>query len=570
MNQARGQALPLGIQYQGYNINFSIAVEQGVECKLNLYKKGIEEPSYTFIMEADPIIKGIRFIQVVDIDKELTEYNYEIDHQMVVDPYALEIVGRKVWGSEEKEQVRGKIAFPMPLEVDKHISPKAYELPIPEEEVIAYRLHVRGFTKHTSSKVKAKGSFQGLVEKISYLKELGVNQIQLLPCFEFIEEGRKINYWGYTNGFYMSPKSAYSYTDNVRVEFAQMVQAFHNGGFEVILDIPFVDSPSLMFQMECLRHYVLEYQIDGFVLNSYITNLEEVKQDPILAHVKIMCQQDDFQIAMRKFLKGDEGMVKEVIWQLRKETTQNVVLSYNYITNHNGFTMQDLVSYDGKHNEANGEKNQDGNEYNYCWNCGIEGPSRKKTVLDLRKKQVRNAWALLLLSQGTPCILSGDEFGNTQLGNNNTYCQDNEISWLDWKYLSRKRELHTFVKKLIKLRREHPVLHQGKPISGLNNQSCGLPNISYHGEAAWVVPDEVSSRQLGVLYSGRDFGDADCYVAYNMHWVEHEYALPVIDKNKKWYRILDTSTGMVDEEETAITQRSVIVTERSIAMFICK
>lgn len=212
-----------------------------------------------------------------------------------------------------------------------------------------------------------------------------------------------------------------------------------------------------------------------------------------------MTHQTGFQTVMRRFLKGDEGMVGDVIYWLRHSSEGEGI--FNNIAGHTGFTMYDMVSYDGKHNEANGEQNQDGPDYNYSWNCGAEGPTKKKSVLELRKKQLYNAWFLLLTAQGTPCILAGDEFANTQKGNNNVYCQDNSTAWLDWRKLEKEAELHAFVKALIRIRKQYPVFAPAKEMQGLDKTRCGVPDVSYHGESAWRTPSEVYSRQLGVYYA---------------------------------------------------------------------
>lgn len=562
MKVEAGQTLPLGVSFQEKSINFSIEVKEGSTCVLLLYKAGVEEACYSLDMAEDSLVKGIRSIKILDLDDDVVEYEYLIDGAVYLDDYVVEVSGRKIWGNEEKTCVRGKI-------VDMKSFAQIPALRIPNDQVIAYRLHVRGFTMNPAAKVKARGTFRGLVEKIAYLRNLGVNQVQLLPSFEFIEEGLKVNYWGYTPGYYMAPKSSYCAGNCAIEEFMFMIQQYHENGIEVIIDMPFAQGVGLVYQIECLRHYVLQYHVDGFVLNPYVTNLEEVEKDPILGHVKLLIQSEGFQNSMRKFLKGDEGMVKEVIWNLRKGTEEGGHLAYNYITNHNGFTLTDLVSYDGKHNELNGERNQDGNEYNYCWNCGAEGPSRKKNVTELRKKQVRNAWALLLLAQGTPCILSGDEFGNTQSGNNNAYCQDNEISWIDWKINNKNnKELHAFVKALIQLRKTYPVLFQNGGLQGMESRAGGMPDVSYHGSDAWITPDEVASRLLGVMYSGKKFNSNDCYIAYNMHWIKHEFALPSPGKGKTWYQVLDTSTGAIGVMSDISNQRVMEVEERSIAMYV--
>lgn len=240
---------------------------------------------------------------------------------------------------------------------------------------------------------------------------------------------------------------------------------------------------------------------------------------------------------------------------------------FNCITNQNGFTLCDLVSYDRKHNEANGENNQDGPEYNYSWNCGAEGMTRKKAVASLREQQVRNAFFLLLLAQGTPCILAGDEFGNTQKGNNNVYCQDNPTGWTDWSRLEQKRELHDFVKGLIAIRKRYPVFAPKEEMRGMDQARCGIPDVSYHGESAWRVPAEVYSRQLGVYYSGMAAGGEDCFIAYNMHWIEHSFALPALPRKKKWYKIASTKEGVLDEPECVKNQRNVVLKERMIMVF---
>lgn len=235
--------------------------------------------------------------------------------------------------------------------------------------------------------------------------------------------------------------------------------------------------------------------------------------------------------------------------------------------------MHDLVSYDAKHNEENGEQNQDGPDYNYSWNCGAEGPSRKKAVVELRKKQIYNAFLLLMTAQGTPCILAGDELEHTQKGNNNVYCQDNETAWLNWNKLKKDDSLFRYVKELIALRKAHSALHRAAPLLGMDRTACGIPDVSYHGENAWRVPLEVSSRQLGALFCDGEEGD-QCYIAFNMHWLEHQFALPALPKKKKWYLVLDTATlcdprGKAQEESGAV-QKSITLSERSIAVLIGK
>ena len=563
MREVQGQPLPLGINISGDHVNFSVAVSEGERCWLLLYRAGEEEPKERY--EMTEAIGEVRFLALEGMDPADYEYNYMIGGEVTVDPYARGLAGRDIWGKErdiQKHEVRGV------LKNGRYDWEGDEPLKLPFHSIVAYSLHVRGFTKHTSSGVEKKGTFSGVVEKLPYLKDLGINQIQCMPVYEFEECGRFRNYWGYGQAYYFAPKSAYAASGDGERELKDMVKACHKEGIEVVLEMPFTGDTSKQLMEECLRYYCLEYHIDGFLLNPYVAPMDAIHADPILKHTKILVHDTGFQTVMRRFLKGDEGMVRDVMYWLRHQSETKEIL--NMITGQTGFTLRDLVSYDGKHNEANGEQNQDGPDYNYSWNCGAEGPSRKKAVTELRKNQTRNAFFLLLLAQGTPCILAGDEFGNTQKGNNNVYCQDNPVGWLDWSGLEKHPELHDFVKELIAFRKKHPVFWPEKEMTGMTYSKKGVPDVSYHGENAWRVPLEVSSRQLGVYYSGTDRtgeGDEDCFVAYNMHWLEHTFALPALPRGKKWYRIASTQEGILDKAEPLDDQKFAEVKERTIMIF---
>lgn len=545
----------------GNTMNFSVAVPQEKECQLLLYHAGEKKPCMSFGMKKS--IGEVRYIALEDIDPSEYEYNYEMDGEIVVDPYVKALAGREKWGQArdvQMHEVRGK------LDIKEYDWEGDAPLQLPYHSIIAYSLHVRGFTKHSSSKVKAKGTFRGVIEKIPYLKELGINQIQCMPVYDFEENLQYCNYWGYGDAYCFTPKGAYAYSKDAVNELKDMVKSCHREGIEVVLEMPFSGNVPKQMMEECLRYYMMEYHVDGFILNPSSAPMEGICADPILKKTKIMVHQTGFQTVMRRFLKSDEGMIPEVMYWLRHNSLGD--RTYNYITNQNGFTLYDLVSYDGKHNEANGENNQDGPEYNYSWNCGVEGVTRKKAVLELRQQQIKNAFFLLLFAQGTPCILAGDEFENTQKGNNNVYCQDNPVGWLDWSKLEKKKELHDFVKKLIEIRKAYPAFWPEEEMRGIDQVSCGVPDVSYHGESAWRVPSEVSSRQLGVYYSGAAVGGEDCFVAYNMHWQEHPFALPALSSGKKWYKIASTSEGVLEEPELLDNQRLVEVAERTIMLVI--
>ncbi len=561
MREVQGYPLPLGVQISKDRVNFSIAVPADKDCQLLLYRTGRKKPCRQFDMK--PMIGEVRCIALEDIEPGDYEYNYLINKEVVTDPYVKAIAGKERWGVKKElseHEIRGR------LQMSDYDWEGDHTLQIPYHQVIAYSLHIRGFTRHPSSKVKAKGTFQGVIEKLEYLKDLGINQIHCMPVYEFEECQIYRNYWGYGAGSYFAPKSAYSADGDGARGLKDMVKACHRSGIEVVLEMPFCTAADKMMMLECLRYYVMEYHIDGFILNPFVISTESVHADPFLKNTKIMEHELGFQTVMRRFLKGDEGMIHDVIYWLKHHSKEQGI--FNYITDQNGFTLNDLVSYDAKHNEENGEHNQDGPDYNYSWNCGAEGLTRKKAVLELRKNQMRNALFLLLLSQGVPCILAGDEFANSQKGNNNVYCQDNPIGWLNWRNLLKEQEMYQFVKQLIKFRKKYRLFHQEKELLGIDQSGCGMPDVSYHGEMAWRASTEVASRQIGIYYSSQDKEEADCFVAYNMHWLEHEFALPALKKGRKWYRAASTKEGILKDLVVLENQRNIELDEREIVVLV--
>lgn len=564
MKVVQGAPLPLGVSRQKEALNFAVEVKEGKQCALLLYKCGENVPMEKIPMKEEAGTGTVRCVMLSDLPAQVCEYNYEIDGKIVTDPYAKGIAGRERWNDQvdfTPHQVRGKIP-------QKEEYPWEDDCPlrIPEEDVIAYSLHVRGFTRHSSSKVKKKGTFRGVMEKLPYLRELGINQIQCMPVYEFEERGRKVNYWGYGEGFFFAPKASYAADHDAQKELKELVKTCHREGIEVVLDFPFTAQTRFQIVEDCLRYYVMEYHIDGFLLNPYQVPVEFLRRDPVLSGTKLLIKDESFQNTMRRFLKGDEGMIASVAEQFRRKTS--VSGSCNYITNHTGFTLEDLVSYDAKHNEANGEQNQDGPDYNYSWNCGVEGKTRKKQIVKLRQGQKRNAMFLLMTAQGTPCLLAGDEFGNSQGGNNNVYCQDNETGWVDWSRLEREKSFFHYVKELIAFRKKHGILHQKEALTGTDRSGSGIPDISYHGEAAWQIQQEASSRQLGILYSGSPKKESNCFLVYNMHWIAHSFALPALPKDQAWYQVMSTEEGFYEQPLLIEGKRSIILEGRSVAAFV--
>ena len=558
MKTAVGFPFPQGCTVEGQTANFSVAVPEGQTCELIIYKKGARASAFSQEMPYSDVAGNLHFLSVVLEQPEDYEYCYKIGGKMVPDPYGKAFSGREHWSvskGKEKRKLRTRIV------TDTFDWEKSQFPHLKKEDVIAYSLHVRGFTKHSSSGVAHKGTFDGVTEKLPYLQKLGINQIHLMPVYEFDENQRHVNYWGYGKAYFFAPKASYAAGDPVN-EMKSLVRQMHLAGIEVILEMPFTEGTTFSLILDCLRYWVMQYHVDGFIVNPYICNPDELAKDPVLAKSKILKKEDGFQNVMRRFLKGDEGMIRDVICQLKNQDTQ----LYNYIASHNGFTLCDVVSYDGKHNEANGENNLDGPDYNYSWNCGAEGNSRKKAVNELRKNQIFNAFFLLLFAQGMPCILSGDEFMNTQKGNNNAYCQDNLISWLDWNQLSRQEELYTFVCRLIALRKA--CMKQTAKKSEDTMGRSGIPQISYHGEDAWQMPAGRASRQLGVFYH-EECTEKDFYIAYNMHWLSHSFALPSLPKGMEWVCIAGTKEGVLDEKEAVpVKDKKVQLEERTIKVFV--
>lgn len=618
-----GQPYPLGTSVRETGINFSMVNGSDKECGIIFYRKGIEQKERV-LFDQKHRIGNICCVLIEGITAGDCEYNFFIGDKVFVDPYAKKIVGNEKWRSGESARPLLRGGFDRGTFDWKETAP----LHIPYHESVMYCLNIRSFTRHSSSKVKKKGTFEGLLEKIPYLKELGVNSIELMPAYEYEEcewddtdssaktqieyqvnhiderllpdadtdaeppRAKRLNCWGYKDAFYFAPKASYAAGSNPCEEFRRMVRDLHQNGIEVIMQFYFPDSVKQGYILEIIKHWVLEYQIDGVHLKGSRLPMTLIATEPLLANTKIMCEdfylheiypngmrparkvlgyyRDEYMYDMRKYLKGDQDTLKSFRYHMRNTHQRCGVI--NYITNYYGFTLKDLVSYERKHNEANGENNTDGTDYNFSWNCGVEGPSRKKAVKQLRIKQMKNALSFLFTAQGTPLLFAGDEFGNSQYGNNNCYCQDNETGWVDWRELDRNQELYTYAKDLIAFRKCHSILHLDESLTTLDRYGFGYPDLSYHGEEAWKVQYENYNRHIGIMYCGQNGeGDADhIYIAYNMHWNSHRFALPSI-ANHQWISALSTEAGNVvfDEEKNMeyidIAPRSVsILTGRKL------
>ena len=639
-----GKPLPFGATIVPGGVNFSVFSKHAYSCELVLFKKHDEKP-FVVIPFLDQFRIGNVFAMVVfDLDYENIEYGYRMDgpfdpvtghrfnkKKILLDPYAKSIGGRDTWGkelaSDEIYPNRAQVFFDdFDWEDDR-------ALEIPTDDLVIYEMHVRGFTAHSSSGVKHPGTFAGLREKIPYLKELGINCVELMPIHEFNEfdnvrvspvSGKKLlNYWGYSNIGFFAPKAGYAATGKYGMQVDELkatIKDLHKNGIEVILDVVFNHTaegnelgPYISYRgidnktyymltpegyyynfsgcgntlncnnpitrnmiLDCLRYWVADYHVDGFRfdLASILGRnqngdpmpspplLETLAFDPILGKSKLIAEAWDaaglYQVGsfpswgrwaewngkyrddLRKFLKGDAGMVGAMAQRMQgspdlyRWQQREACASINFITCHDGLTLMDLVSYNGKHNEANAENNNDGANNNDSWNCGWEGESTDKEVNKLRVKQIKNAVTILMLSRGAPMIFSGDEMGKSQAGNNNAYCQDNEISWLNWQLLEKNKEIYNYFKKMIAFRRAHPVLSENIDDKNWHNKF----DIFWSGQEAYRADWSPESRLLAFILSGKD---DYIYSVMNMHWEMHGVRLPKLPDKMSWYVFSNTN-----------------------------
>lgn len=589
---------PLGAHREDGGIRVSF-VSGKEACGVILYNKESGEVIRRILFQEEHRMGNIRYGWIADVDPESVAYQFYEEDCVIADVYGRTFIGQGKYG-EKRNEKNLKAGF---LE-NRYDWQKDKRPLIPYEDCVCYCMHVRGFTRHPSSGVKHKGTFRGVVEKLPYLKNLGITTVELQPVYEFLEleaaeepvKGfpvgvpikEKLNYWGYKKGYYYAPKAAYASGDDPVGEFRDMVSAFHTAQMEVVMQFYFPREFPRQEILDILRFWALEYHVDGFRLMGEGLPVRQIASDPGLADVKLWFDymdeeifqewgqisrdeagtyrhlavyRDDYLNDMRRFLKGDNDMLQAVCYQMRRNPAGYGKI--NYFTNYCGFTMMDMVTYNDKHNEDNGENNQDGNHYNLSWNCGQEGPSRKKQVIELRKKQYKNAMSMLFLSQGTPLIFMGDEFGNSQMGNNNPYCHDNEVTWLDWKDLEKNQDLYEFTEAMIALRKKHPVLHPGREVRLTDHLAKGYPDLSYHGAEAWKPSMNCNDRQIGMMYCGgyaqADGGKDDdfLYLALNMHWEAKEFAMPRLPRGMKWELLY--ATEEFNREENKVPPRTVAV-----------
>ena len=576
-----GNYLTLGAKIVKNQMIFTFEAEKEDDCRIILINKTTLEREYISVPEA--FYRGsLRSIAVSGINFQEYNYLYEINGKEQVDPYATVIVGREVWNDEKRKDGSKKImggfeagSFPWGEDKNPEIS---------KSDMIMYKLHVRSFTMGLKTAGKAKGTFGAVKNKIPYLKDLGVTTVELMPVYEFEEvpvqkefqvpdyvkwqsenqdiiqpvvldkTEKQLNLWGYGDGNYFAVKSSYA-SDPVKasVEFKKLIKALHDNGMECVMEMFFPESTSHVFIMDVLHYWSKEYHVDGFHLIGTNLPIGSIVHDPLLSRTKIFTDtfhgeydarrkyknlfiyKEEYQFPARMLLNHYDTDIKEFANQQKKQDVNYGFV--NFVASNNGFTLADLFAYNEKHNEANGENNTDGADYNLSYNFGVEGVSKKRFVNDIRRKRMRLAYTMLMYAQGVPMIMAGDEFGNTQLGNNNAYCQDNEIGWVNWSQFNKYKEDREFIKSLISFRKTHKLMAKEDPFRFTDYRSVGAPDLSYHGENAWISQIDHGRKSLGVMYCGAYAEDGqdktDIYIGYNLCAEEVRLALPLL-ANKKW------------------------------------
>lgn len=642
-------------------VSFTINSHGATRCTLLLFKPQAPKP-YARIPFPDSYRIGDTYSMLVyDIKPDEFEYAFSFDgpyepakgllfneENVLLDPYSRAVTGQRKWG----EKPEGGKDFEYRARVVKSSFDwgNIKQLEQPFEDLVIYEIHVRGYTKDKSSGVSAPGTFAGLKDKIPYLKDLGINAVELMPIFEFdeMESARVVdgvqlyNYWGYNTISFFAPNTSYAFNEEHNHEgdeLKSLIKALKENGIEVILDVVFNHTaegnemgPCFSFKgidnnvyymltpdahyynfsgcgnvmncnhpvvrsfiIDCLRHWAIEYRVDGFRFDlasilgrdqngAPMANppiLESLAFDPVLGKMKLIAEAWDagglYQVGsfpswnrwaewngryrddMRSFLKGDDGMAGNAITRitgsrdLYSPESRGHKASVNFMTCHDGFTLYDLYSYNEKHNEKNGWNNTDGDNNGHSWNCGAEGETDDPNVNGLRRRLIKNAFAALLCSRGSAMFFAGDEFCNTQFGNNNAYCQDNIISWLDWSRLEEFKEIHDFVRHMIQFRKEHPILRKmTKP------SSCQFPEISVHNGTPFNASTDYKTKLIGIMYAGRNEEDTEDDIVFycmNAYWEPLVMQLPVLPNGKHWHVDTNTNAEYFDGEDfTAKTE----------------
>lgn len=617
-NVKKGDFSPIGaVKGKGF-VNFCIECRREMECAVIFYPRGDAGEKQRIFVPEEYSRGNLRAVKIFGLNMEEYDYTFEIDGAEILDPYARQIVGREVWADVSRSDLPG-IGLKCRMANHSFSWRSDREVHVARKDMVLYKLHVRGFTKGLPEHVPDRGTFRGLTRRIPYLKSLGVTTVEFMPVYEFEELERlessafpeylkwqekksdkikkpgkeqeyRVNFWGYGPGMYFAPKASYGATDNPVTEFKDCVMKLHKNGMECILEMDFPEGVSQRVMLEALRFWVEEYHVDGFHLQGPSVPIHLILEDPYLGGTKIFYRNipknlipqeeaesprcfvdsDEFLYPARKLLNGINGNIWELADQMKKQDDK---LGYvNYICDNNGFTLADLFTYDVKHNEANGEGNRDGLDWNYSSNCGVEGDTTSRNVLKIRDRKMKNAVAMLFLSQGVPMLMSGDEDGNSQGGNNNAYCQDNQVGYKDWKQTKVSREFLRFVKKMAAFRKEHAILRKEKPMQLSDYRSYGFPDLSYHEESPWIAPWHINRRALGILYCGKYAGEEEnIFVGFNFSDFRKKLSFPKEKRGRKWHLHMDTSGKQAFlPAPVAVSETFYILEPQSVCILIGK
>jgi len=605
--------MPLGASYTDNGIRFATIGDPKKNVGVVLFPENASEPIKIPFPEETKVgrVCAMEVLGVPNCNK----YLFFSDDETYLDPYMRASCGFGEFGVKTS---------PFSLVYKDEYVDKNDHVHIPFNESIFYMLHVRGFTAHNSSKTKYKGTFKGVMNKLPYLENLGVTSLIFMPIYEFNENiaeekktyssmqtavqnsfdaphesvpenirdlGRfvnttsakknKVNFWGYTDAYYYVPKQSFSASEDSVKEFHELVDKIHEKGMEVILQFKFPNNFSSIQIIDVLRFWGLQYKVDGFQLIGGDLPIGDILADPYLYKLKILYDNNvyldgynvnpehgfidmGFLVDARCFLKGDPNKCEDISKRFRDANPHKHVI--NAIARQDSMRLYDIVSYNEKHNMENGENGRDGADNNFSWNCGIEGPTKKKSVNALRIKQVKNALTFVFMSQGSPLLYSGDEFLNTQFGNNNPYNQDNEISYIKWSDSKASKEILKFTKTLIQIRKNHPSLCSDHALSGRDQLSYGYPDVSLHGSSLWRPDLSPSSHTFGMLYFDKYFDDKDnrlVYIIFNMHWEKQKVALPKLSKGNSFCMALSTDSlnELANEDSIVLEPRSCVILE---------
>ncbi len=670
-------------------INFSVFSFHADTCTLVVFESGVNEPLVELQFPPEYRVGAVFSMLVKGLQPNGLEYGYRIagpyvpeaghrfdPEKLLLDPYAKAVTGRATW--KQRRDAGGTFPHRGRLTTSDFDWGADRPLRTPVEDLVVYEMHVRDFTAHPSSGVQSPGTYAGMIEKIPYLKDLGINCVELMPIFDFdeFENSRKneetgellVNHWGYSTVCFFAPKASYAAAaaEGGEInELKNLIKALHENGIEVVLDVVFnhtaegnENGPTISFRgidnrifyiltpegyyynftgtgntfnsnhpavigfiVDCLRYWVTEYHVDGFRfdLASALTRAENgmpladpplmklIAHDPVLASVKLIAEPWDadglynvgsfpaygrwaewngkYRDAMRKYLKGEAGLVEEVIQRMQGSPDlypgRGPIASVNFFTAHDGFTLNDLVTYNEKHNEANLEDNKDGHNENDSWNCGVEGPTDDPAINALRRRQIKNAVTMLLVSQGVPMLLMGDEVGRTQHGNNNGYRQDNEISWLDWSLVEKNADLLRYFRAMIDFRHRHPALRNGHYFRYEDYNHVGCIDLTWFSTEA-LAGDQKDERLTlafmlcGAYAKGGLAQDEDIFVALNMHWEDQTFNLPLLPKKKSWHVFANTGAATPDDihepgsEARMENQKQITLASRSVVVLVTR